>query len=72
MRAVITVQQDSSDLSVEIKRGLSLIIFINSSFHSWKARICVAECSKAPVYNWYLGVHMGFLLLLLKIFPIFT
>ena len=43
-----TVQQDSSDLSAEIKRGLSLNIFINSNFHSLKARICVAECTKAP------------------------
>ena len=43
-----TVQQDSSDLSAEIKRDLLLNIFINSNFHSWKARICVVECTKAP------------------------
>ena len=44
----ITVQQDSSDLPSETKRGLLLNIFINSNFHSWKARIHVAECNKAP------------------------
>ena len=46
----ITVQQDSSDLGTEIKRGLSLNIFINPNFHSWKARSCVAECTKAPLW----------------------
>ena len=45
-----TVQQDSSDLATEIKRGLYLNIFINPNFHSWKARICVAECTKAPLW----------------------
>ena len=45
-----TVQQDSSDLSSETKRGLWLNIFINPTFHSFKARICVAECTKAPLF----------------------
>ena len=43
------MQQDSSDLAAEIKRGLLLNIFINSNFHSWKARIQVAERTKAPL-----------------------
>ena len=45
-----TVQQDSSDLGTEIKRGLSLKMFINPNIHSWKARCCVAECTKAPLW----------------------
>ena len=45
-----TVQQDSSDLLSETKRGLWLNIFINSTFHSFKARVCVAEYTKAPLF----------------------
>ena len=50
MESPTTVQQDSSDLGTEIKRGLSLNIFIIPNFHSQKARSCVAECTKAPLW----------------------